>query len=559
MINAMYKRLPILSTLLVILSATLASSSAAQPTGQAFTDQVDALFAAWDTPNSPGAALAVLQNGEVVYKRGYGMANLAYDIPITSATVFDIASVSKQFCAFAIAMLAEQGKLSLDDDVRRYIPEAPDFGKTITIRHLVHHTSGLRDWPGTLAMAGWQMEDVISFDQILTMVRHQKTLNFDPGAEYSYSNTGYNLLAEVVARVTGQSFRAWTEAHLFKPLGMVHTHFHDDHEMVVKNRAYAYSPARDGFKRVGNGLTALGSSSLFTTIDDLVKWTLNFRDPRVGGQAVVDQTHQQGVLNNGEEISYAFGQSVGAYQGLKTVAHSGSWAGFRTYLVRFPDQDFAVIVLSNASNFNPTRKARQVTDLYLADQMEMEEPAAASPEPVAVDPAVLDDYVGTYQLGPGWLVTITRQGNGLMTQATGESKYEMTPTSETRFFVEAYGAAIDFKRDASGAVTHIEYRNIRAPRVELFDPSPDELTAFEGEYFSKELDATYTLIVEDGVLKARHRRLDDATLSPTITDTFSTNTWFMRSVHFVRDGARRVTAFEASNGRSRNVRFEKVR
>ena len=546
----------LLFTVLLLLSATPAT---AQPTGQAFTDQIDALFAAWDTPTSPGAALAVLQDGEVVYKRGYGMANLAYDIPITSATVFDIASVSKQFCAFAVAMLAEQGKLSLDDDVRRYIPEAPDFGKTITIRHLVHHTSGLRDWPGTLAMAGWQMEDVISFDQILTMVRHQKTLNFDPGAEYSYSNTGYNLLAEVVARVTGQSFRAWTEAHLFKPLGMVHTHFHDDHEMVVKNRAYAYSPTRNGFERVGNGLTALGSSSLFTSIDDLVKWVQNFRAPRVGGQVVVDQVHQQGVLNNGDQIAYAFGHSIGTYQGLKTVAHSGSWAGFRTYLVRFPEQDVAVIVLSNASNFNPTRKARQVAELYLAEQMVMEEPATLPPTPVAVDPALFDDYVGTYQLGPGWLVTITRQGNGLMAQATDEPKFEMTPTSDTQFFVEAYGAAIDFKRDPSGTVTHIEYRNIRAPRVELFEPSTDDLAAFEGAYFSEELDATYTLVVEDGVLKARHRRLADATLSPTITDTFTTNTWFMRSVHFVRDRSRRVTGFDASNGRSRNVRFEKVR
>ena len=557
MINAMYKRLPILSTLL--LSAALAYPAAAQQTGQAFTDQIDALFAAWDTPNSPGAALGVLQGDELVYKRGYGMANLAYDVPITSATVFDIASVSKQFAAFAIAMLVEQGKVSLDDDVRQYLPEIPDFGQTITIRHLVHHTSGLRDWPGTLAIAGWRMEDVISFDQILTMVRHQQALNFEPGAEYSYSNTGYNVLAEVVARVTGQSFRAWTDAHLFKPLGMVHTHFHDDHEMVVKNRAYAYAPARDGFVRIGNGLTALGSSSLFTTIDDLAKWVLNFRDPRVGGPAVVAQMHQQGVLNNGEPISYAFGNSIGTYRGLKTVAHSGSWAGFRTRLIRFPDQDFAVIVLSNASNFNPTRKAWEVADLYLSDQMTTAEPDTPPIEPVAVDPAVLDDYVGTYRLGPGWLVTITHESDRLMTQATDEPRFEMTPTSQTRFYVEAYGAAIEFKRDPSGAVTHLEYRDIHAPRVELFDPSANELTVFEGEYHSAELNTTYTLVFEDGVLRARHRRHDDATLSPTITDTFTTDTWYMRSVHFIRDRDRRITGFEASNSRSRNVRFEKVR
>ena len=537
------------------LSATLA---AAQP-ADTLTAQVDALFAPWNRPGSPGAALAVVRKGEVVYKRGYGMANLDYDIPITSATVFDIASVSKQFCAFAIAMLAEQGTLSLDDDVRKYLPEIPDFGPTITIRHLVHHISGLRDWPGTLAMGGWRMEDVISFDQILTMTRHQKALNFEPGAEYSYSNTGYNLLAEVVARVTGQSFRAWTDAHLFKPLGMAHTHFHDDHEEVVMNRAYAYSPSGDGFRRVGNGLTALGSSSLFTSIDDLVKWVQNFRDGRVGGRAIVEQVHQQGVLNNGETIAYAFGQSIGAYRGLKTVAHSGSWAGFRTVLLRFPDEDFAVIVLSNVGNFNPTARAREVAEIYMGDVMESEEADAPTPEPVGIDPAVLDEYLGLYRLGPGWLVTITREGDALMTQASREPKFPMTPVSESEFYVEAYGASIAFKRDDQGRVTHFDYRDIHAPKVEPFRPSRDELGSFEGTFYSKELETSYTLILQNGTLTLDHRRHDDATLHPTIADTFTTTHWFMPSIHFVRDTARRITGFEASNDRSRKVWFEKVR
>ncbi len=540
--------------LLLILSTTPAF---AQP-ADTLIAQVDAVFAQWNRPGSPGAALAVVQGGEVVYKRGYGMANLDYDIPITPATVFDIASVSKQFCAYAIAMLAEQGKLSLDDDARQYLPEMPDFGPTITIRHLVHHTSGLRDWPGTLAMGGWQMEDVISFEQILTMARHQKKLNFEPGAEYSYSNTGYNLLAEVVARVTGQSFRKWTDAHLFKPLGMVHTHFHDDHEEVVMNRAYAYSPFGGGFRRVGNGLTALGSSSLFTSVDDLVKWVQNFRDGRVGGEAVLEQVHQQGVLNNGETIAYAFGQSIGTYRGLKTVSHGGSWAGFRTVLLRFPDQDFAVIVLANVGTFNPTARAREVAEIYLGDVMESAEATDPAPEPVAIDPAVLDEYVGMYRLGPGWLATITRDGDALKTQATREGRFPMTPVSESEFFVEAYGASITFKRDDQGRVRHIEYRGIHAPRVEPFRPSRDELASFQGDFYSKELETSYILVIKDGALTLDHHRLNDARLMPSFTDTFSTTHWFMAEVHFVRDTARRITGFEASNGRSRRVWFEKV-
>ena len=549
----------ILPLLLCLATLPALRPAAAQPIDDSLAARVDALFARWDKPDTPGAAVAVVRDGGIVYQRGYGSANLEYDLPITPSTVFLVASVSKQFTAFAIAMLAEQGKLSLDDDVRKYIPELPDFGPTITIRHLVHHTSGLRDWPGTLAMGGWRMEDVISFEQILTMARHQKTLNFEPGAEYSYSNTGYNLLAEVVARVTGQTFRAWTDAHLFKPLGMAHTHFHDDHEEVVKNRAYAYSPSGNGFGRVGNGLTALGSSSLFTSVDDLVKWVQHFRDPRVGGEAVAVQVHQQGVLNDGDTLSYAFGQSIGAYRGLKTVAHSGSWAGFRTVLIRFPDQDFAVIVLSNFSNFNPMAKARQVAEIYLGDVMEAEETAASSPDPVAIDSAVLDDYLGLYRLGPGWLVTITRDADMLMTQATREPKFPMTPTSESEFYVQAYGASIAFKRDDQGRVTHFEYRGIDAPRVEPFRPSADELASFQGEFYSEELETTYTLALEDGALTAQHRRLDNATLLPTIADTFTTTHWFMQSVHFTRDSNRRITGFEASNGRSRNVRFEKVR
>ena len=541
--------------LLLLVSTTVAT---AQPL-DSLTARVDALFEAWNKPGSPGAALAVVREGEAIYKRGYGTANLDYDIPITSATVFDIASVSKQFCAFAIAMLAQQGSLSLDDDVRRHIPELPDFGTTITLRHLVHHTSGLRDWPGTLAMGGWRMEDVISFEQILTMARHQKTLNFEPGAEYSYSNTGYNLLADVVARVTGQSFRAWTDAHLFKPLGMIHTHFHDDHEEVVKNRAYAYSPSGDGFRRVGNGLMALGSSSLFTSVDDLVKWVQNFRNKRVGGEAVATQVHQQGVLNDGETISYAFGQNIRTYRGLKIVTHSGSWAGFRTVLTRFPEQDFALIILSNVGNFNPSAKARQVAEVYLGDLMDAEETAAPPPEPVAIGPAVLDDYLGLYRLGPGWLVTITRNADTLMTQATREPNFPMTPTSESEFYVEAYGASIAFKRDDQGRVTHFEYRGIHAPRVEPFRPSQDELASFQGEFHSDELETTYTLAFQDGALKALHPRLDDAALLPTIADTFTTTHWFMQSIHFTRDRNGRITGFEASNGRSRNVRFEKVR
>ena len=246
---------------------------------------VDQLFAEWDDPDSPGAALAVTRDGEIIYKQGYGTANLEYDISITTTTIFDIASVSKQFAAFAIATLAHNGKLSLDDDIRTYLPGMPDFGNTITLRHLLHHTSGLRDWVQSLVIAGVIMEDVISFKHILKMARHQKALNFKPGEAYLYSNMGYNLLAEIVERVTGDSFRDWTDTNIFKPLAMTNSHFHDDHQMILKNRAYSYQAVENGgFKHAVNNTTALGSSSLYSTVEDLAKWMLNFDDTQIGEQ-----------------------------------------------------------------------------------------------------------------------------------------------------------------------------------------------------------------------------------------------------------------------------------
>lgn len=256
------KRMPLL--LLVLLS--IGSACAQQPPdGRAA--KVDSLFAHLHKTTSPGLAVLVVQDGRVLLRKGYGMASLEHQIPITPATVFDIASVSKQFAGMAVAMLAEGGKISLDDDIRKYIPELPDFGHKITISHLVHHTSGLRDWPGALSVAGWRMDDVISFEQILTMAYRQRDLNFTPGSEYAYSNTGYNVLVEMMQRVTGKSFREWTDTHLFAPLGMHDTHFHDDHREVVVNKAYGYEQAGPGsFRALHDGLTALGSSSLYTPV-----------------------------------------------------------------------------------------------------------------------------------------------------------------------------------------------------------------------------------------------------------------------------------------------------
>ena len=424
--------------------------------------KVDQLFAEWNKPDSPGAAIAVTRDGEIIYTQGYGTANLEYDIPITPTTIFDIASVSKQFATFAIATLAHDGKLSLDDDIRMHLPDVPDFGSTITIRHLLHHTSGLRDWVQSLVIAGVAMEDVISFKHILKMARHQKALNFEPGAAYLYSNTGYNLLAEIVERVTGDSFRDWTDTNIFKPLAMTNSHFHDDHQMILKNRAYSYQAVENGgFKHAVNNTTALGSSSLYSTVEDLAKWILNFDDTQIGEQAILDQMHQRGVLNNGEQISYALGLNIGEYRGLQTVGHSGSWRGFRSHLIRFPEQKFGVVILCNLDTFNPLGLTEKVADIYLADDLapvEASEPEKAAPaeatKSASLTPEQLAEFIGDYYAEElDTTYTIAVRENGLVAQHIRHDDILLTYADghflgNTWFFPE-----IHFTRDDTGQVT----------------------------------------------------------------------------------------------------------
>ena len=451
----------------------------AMKTHETLEAKVNRLFAEWNQLDSPGAALAVTRDGEVIYKQGYGMANLEYDIPITTTTIFDIASVSKQFAGFAIATLLHEGRLSLDDNIRMYLPDVPDFGNTITIRHLLHHTSGLRDWVQSLVIAGVGMDDVISFKHILKMVQHQKALNFEPGEAFLYSNTGYNLLTEIVETVTGHSFREWTDTNIFKPLAMTNSHFHDDYEMILKNRAYSYQTVeKDRFKHAVNNTTALGSSSLYSTVEDLAKWVLNFNNTHIGEQTVIEQMHQCGVLNDGEQISYAFGLNIGEYRTLKTVGHSGSWRGFRSHLIRFPDQKFGVVILCNLDTFNPLGLAEQVADLYLADV-----------------------------LGP---VEISEPDEALQPEEGTKSE----------------------------------------PLI------PEQLTEFEGDYYTEELDTTYTIGVRGNGLVAQHIRHDDILL--TYADGhFLGDVWFFPEIHFTRDDTGHVMGFRLTGNRVRNLHFEK--
>ncbi|NIM90127.1 MAG: serine hydrolase, partial [Candidatus Aminicenantes bacterium] len=288
------------------------------------TNKVDKLFAQWNRRDTPGCALAIIKHGKILYKSGYGMANLELDIPISSQTVFYIGSVSKQFVALCVAILEKQGQLSFDDDIREYVSELPEYEIPITIRHLIHHTSGLRDYLTLLDIAGLDFGFFHQQD-VLDLISRQKELNFDPGEEYLYSNSGYFLLGIVVERVSGQSLREFAEKNIFKPLRMKNSRFQDDYRMIIKNRAAGYFPAsKDKYMNYLTTYDCVGAGGLYTSVEDLFLWDQNFYHRRVGGKDLIDKMHTRGKLNNGETLDYAYALVLSSYKGLNTVQHSGA-------------------------------------------------------------------------------------------------------------------------------------------------------------------------------------------------------------------------------------------
>ena len=542
-----------------------ARGGASGPT-PAQTLAIDDLFAEWDQWDSPGASLAIAGGDDIVYQRGYGSAQIEYRIPITPRTVFHVASVSKQFTAYAAALLEQDGKLDLDDDVREYVPEVPDLGHTITLRHLANHTSGLRDQWELLAMAGWRLDDVITREHILRLVRRQRELNFEPGAEYTYSNTGYTLLGLVVERVSGMSFDAFCERRIFKPLGMTRTHFHDDHTHIVPNRAYSYGPKPDGgLQKSVLSYANAGATSLFTTAPDLARWLMHLDRPQRDA-AAVEALHERGRLNDGKSIDYALGVSHGKQRGLTTVSHGGADAGFRSVVVRYPEHRLGIVVLSNLGSFNTGSVASDVAAILIGDQMEpLDESESSATEEVELSADELDRFVGSYAVDGAGVVVIARQGRSLFAQAPTIGRQRLAPTSKNEFTIAAVGAKITFERPEGGLdgllphqrfTVDINGQRFSGERVEPV--SPKELSAYTGDYASAELATLYSIVLEDGRLVARHQRNDDVPLLPVARDHFQGNQWWFSTLRFERDEDDEITGLRVTGGRVRNLRFERV-
>jgi CubicO group peptidase (beta-lactamase class C family) len=526
------------------------------------------LFAEWAKPDSPGCALAVIQDGEIVHKRGYGMADLERDVPLSPRSVFDLGSTSKQFVALCILLLAEQGKLSLDDDIRRHIPEMPDYGEPITLRQLVHHTSGIRDYLELMTLCGMRWENDYYEEEIIALLARQKELNFRPGEEYLYSNSGYFLLGELAKRVAGQSLNDFACEQIFQPLGMDHTRFYDDFRMIVPDRAIGYAPREGG----GYGIELyhsdlVGDGGLLASVEDLFLWDQNFYENKLGGGGpeLIDRMLTRGALNDGKELSYAFGLEIGHYRGLPIVSHGGSWAGYRSDIIRFPEQRFSVICLSNLSTFKPTALAKQVADLYLEGQYKEEASRQVEELSLALSPADLRGNTGDF-INPktGTVLNLSVQDEKLTVSHPSGLVFQIVPIGENRFrSVDApVELTLAFEEPSAGEAMRLQVRvEDEEPAafhaIERISLEPHELEEYAGEYHSDELGVIYRFHLRDGalVLKLGYDPVEPH-LQPTVRDEFIVKD---RNLKFVRDAQGRISGFNARSGRVVNVWFAKKR
>ncbi|MFG0285377.1 MAG: serine hydrolase [Phycisphaerales bacterium JB039] len=535
--------------------------------------RVDQLMAAYDRPDVPGGVVAVIEAGEITFARAYGAANLTEPAPFEVDTRTNIGSTSKQFTAMAILLLAQRGKLSLDDDVRRHIPELPDFGETVTLRHLLTHTSGYREILNTLALAGWRLDegDYIDRRQIIEVVQRQPALQNSPGAEWNYNNTGYGLLAQIVERISGESFPDWMRANIFAPLGMDDTSVRAHPGQIIAHSAQGYAPegATGGFRNAPDLGGAPGPGAIYTTVGDLAKWVANYRTGELGGREALEQMMTPCTLTTGTPVNYGLGLFIDEYRGLKRIHHGGADTAHRSMLMYFPELDAAVITQSNNALFAPTiagSVAEAFFGEHLEDEPETPELAAADAEatdfdPASYDPKAFDALAGRYELEelPGFVLTFTREEDKLFIQATGQPKVEIVPSGPMAFRLTVTDASMTFHAGDNGAVESLTlHQNGDHPAKRLKEaawaPTAEELGAYTGRYYSEELETFYQIALEDGALALKHRRFDDIALTPGAKHVFSGG-FPVAEVTFEADDSGAIVGLEVSNGRTRGVRF----
>lgn len=513
---------------------------------------IDSIFSDQKRTAGPGCAVGVSRDGRVELARGYGLADLESGALIGPVTIFNIASTSKQFVTYAIQMLADEGKLRLDDDARRYVPELPDLGGPITIRHLAHHTSGIRDYASLLTMTGWRAGDQFDESRVLALFAGQRRLNFAPGTSYLYSNTGYMLLATIVSRVSGMPWATFAAERIFQPLGMTRSSIRGNPFAVVKGRALSYSPAGEGTWRLNQSNHAItGSTAVMTTVEDLARWTGNYWNPVVGNHRVVERMRERGVLASGDTVSYAWGLTLERYRGVDLIQHSGSTGGYRSQLLQFPGDRVGVAVLCNAANANPDRLARQVADRIITGLGTMPAPRQGSPLTVAQAAALIGVYLDPSNDG---LLRIM-QWNGELTMLGGGVSGPTTALDTDRLLVGEREVRVERGSGGNPAALVMVDGGARYVRGAPPVSEPARLARYVGAYRSGELDRTWWVELRGPHLWLVQRSAAPVQLEPMFEHGYRADGMTIR---FVMSRIGRATALVASNGRSNLVEFGRV-
>lgn len=539
-----------LAVLLVAIAAPAVASAQTNAPG------LDEVFEPWDSTRAPGCAVAVEHADAPILERAWGMADLELGVPNEPSTIFEAGSVSKQFTAAAVVILALEGRIDLDSDLREHFPEMPDYGPSVRIHHLLNHTSGLRDWGSVAAISGWgRSARTHTHDHVLDIASRQSALNYPPGDAYSYTNTGYNLLAMLVERVTGTSFAEFSRERIFEPLGMASTQWRDDYRRIVPGRAAAYSSVGRGF-RINRPIEDVhGNGGLLTTVGDLLRWDRALRDGSFHGMEFGELMHRQGVLNDGRTIEYASGLFVGERRGVPHVSHTGATSGYRAYLGHYPDQELTVALLCNVTNANPGGLGGQVADRFLEDLSEPE----ARPEPAAIelDRSDLEARDGLYH------EEIT--GEPVRLWVDDEARLlrgntPLVPVSRTEFRIGGSDERLHFDGPPGDTRTAFARTDQGHPvgryrPTEPVQPGPDELAEYEGTYHSDDAETTLELRVTDGQLAIHRRPATRMTLSPIYPDAFQGGLGLVR---FHRDPEGRIVELGVRQGRVHDLRFQRL-
>ena len=518
--------------------------------------EIDSVFSEWNSITVPGGSVSIIKDGQQVFARGYGSADLEHDIGNAPGTVFYIGSVSKQFVTFCILLLEEQGKLGLDDDIHEYFPDFPDYGVPLTIRNFIHHTSGVRDYLTLMALKNRSYLDHITIEEVYNLLKQQQELNFTPGDQYLYSNSCYFMLAQVVEKASGKTIREFAREEIFEPLGMNNSLFYDNNRDLIKNRAFSYQKTSAGWANLVNRFDLVGSGGVYSTVEDLFLWDQNFYHNKLGkgGQAIIEKMHQEGMLNNGESSGYAFAIVNGKYKGLRTVSHSGSLAGYRAVQLRFPDQQFTVTILANRSDASPTSKAYKLADLYLKDQLVEETRETVEQKDYKVkklSEKKMQVFAGHYwNERVGFRVEVSVQDNLLkLTDRSGE--YFLRPISNTEFIGRddrQMKASFTRQSDGNYELTFVDRGTFLLKPFDPVNHTQQQLASFAGSFYSPELDFTYNIRTEKDGLKLYLGSVEDEFLEVVKPNTFRAGRLI---IAFNEDGS----LFKIKAGRVRDMIF----